>query len=64
MTATETIALKAMRAARDDNGWHEESLLVDTGAEALMRTGITEETARAASQIVFNTHFKNYAGIL
>lgn len=63
-SATETIALKAMRAARDDNGWHEESLLVDVGAEALMRDGIAKETARVAAQLVFNTHFKNWAGVL
>lgn len=63
MTATETIALKAMRAAMA-NGWHEESLLVDTGAEALVKEGVAEETARAAAQIVFNTHFKNWAGVL
>lgn len=62
-TAIETTALEAMRNAVA-NGWHEESLLVDTGTEALIKICIDPGAAKMAAQIVFNTHFKNYAGVL
>ena len=63
MTATEETALQAMRAAMA-NGWYEESLLVDTGTEALIKDGVNPETARVAAQLVFNANFKNWAGVL
>ncbi len=57
MTATETIALDAMRAAVAD-GWDTEDLMLDAATQALVKLGHDPATAEAVAKIVWNTHYR------